>query len=132
MSYEAPHYVVFSNLSSLHLSSVQIYFTTLFSNTLNARDQVSHPYRPTDKIIVLYILIFMFLDSSREDKILHVFNMSIAHNITMTSNYTFKQHESQTCKTQLQAGTKKFCSLYWPFYIIKCMSISMLWSISPL
>jgi hypothetical protein len=41
---------------------------TLFSNTLSLRsslnvsDQVSHPYRTTDNIIVLYILIFKFLD----------------------------------------------------------------------
>jgi hypothetical protein len=41
-SYEAPHYVVFSNLLSLHLSLLN----TLFSNTLslcfslNVRDQV--------------------------------------------------------------------------------------------
>jgi hypothetical protein len=27
------------------------------------RDQVSHPYKTTHKIIVLYILIFVFLDS---------------------------------------------------------------------
>ncbi|PNF33937.1 hypothetical protein B7P43_G06018 [Cryptotermes secundus] len=32
------------------------------------RDQVSHPYRATSKIIVIYILIVMFLDSRREDK----------------------------------------------------------------
>jgi hypothetical protein len=46
----------------------------LFANTLslcsslNVRDQVSHPYRTTGKIIILYILNGMFLDSRREDK----------------------------------------------------------------
>jgi hypothetical protein len=37
-------------------------------SSLNVRDQVLHPYRTTDKIIVLYIQMFLFLDSKREDK----------------------------------------------------------------
>jgi hypothetical protein len=48
-----------------------IFLSTLFSNTvnvnssLNLRDQISHPYEARDTRIVLYILIFTFLDSSQ-------------------------------------------------------------------
>jgi len=47
--------------------------SNLYPNTLSLRssqtmsDQVSHPYKTEDKIIVLYILIFIFLDSKLED-----------------------------------------------------------------
>jgi hypothetical protein len=48
--------------------------SNLFSNTLslcsslNVREQVSHPYKTTGKIIILYILIHTFSDSRREHK----------------------------------------------------------------
>jgi len=50
-----------------------ILFNTLFSNTLsllsplNVSDQVSHPYRTTFKIIILYILVFKYFYSKLED-----------------------------------------------------------------
>jgi len=52
--YEASHYAVF--FSSLLPLSAPI------SITFSVRDQVSHPYKITGKIIVLYVLIFMFLE----------------------------------------------------------------------
>jgi hypothetical protein len=52
----------------------KIFFSTIFSNilslcpSLRVRNPVLHVYKTTDKIIVLYILIFLLLDSILEDK----------------------------------------------------------------
>jgi hypothetical protein len=65
-----------------------ILLSTLFSNihslcsSLNVRDQVSHPYRTTGKIIVLYSLIFKFFDSRREDYVHKIFYL-----VTFNSPY---------------------------------------------
>ena len=60
-----------------------ILLNTLFSNTLslrsslNVNDQVSHPYKTTNKIIVLCILISILLDKNWKTKLLHQMIASI-------------------------------------------------------
>ena len=55
------------------VSDPNIFLNILFSNSLgsysyNVTDQVSHPYKTTGKIKVLYMWIFIFLDSKLEGK----------------------------------------------------------------
>ena len=78
-----------------------ILLSTLFPNTislhssLSVSDQVSHPYKTTGKIIVLYFFVFKFLDSELEDMILHRKTASIAWfqsalKLTLILNYLRK------------------------------------------
>jgi hypothetical protein len=63
-------YSLFQLLATYSLLGPNIPLSTLFSNTLNPcpslsmRDEVSHPYKITGKIIVLYISVFEFLNYS--------------------------------------------------------------------
>jgi hypothetical protein len=67
-NHEALRYVVFPSSRHFNFCSVQILLSTLSSTTLrlysslNVREQTSHPYRTTGKIIDYYILIFMFFE----------------------------------------------------------------------
>jgi hypothetical protein len=59
--------VLVENLTGLQLVNTMFSNTFSFLSSHNVSDQVSHPYK-TGNIIVLYILIFKFLEGNLEDK----------------------------------------------------------------
>jgi hypothetical protein len=72
--YEAPHYASFhfNPLRSRYahrpvlVQSESFFPQSTLSSSLNVRHQVSHQYKTTGRILVLYILTFMFVENSRE------------------------------------------------------------------
>jgi len=70
--YCLPYITVIYDKQVMHDTGINI--RTSFSSTsslcssVNVRDQVSHPHKTRDKIIVLGILVCVFLDNKREDE----------------------------------------------------------------
>jgi len=52
----------------MHGERVKLVGTLSLCSTLYVIDEASNPHKTTGKIILLYILIFIFLDTKLEDK----------------------------------------------------------------
>jgi hypothetical protein len=67
------HYAIFSMIRLPHFyvqisSSTSVLRNPQSMYSLKVRDQVSHPYSTTGKILVMFILIFRFFDMRQEDR----------------------------------------------------------------
>ena len=71
------HSPVTSSLLGPDILNTIFSITLSFLSSLAVSDQASHPYKTTGKIIVLYILVFKFLDSSLEICVLCVRNKKV-------------------------------------------------------
>jgi hypothetical protein len=115
----------FSSLRAKYFTQHHVHSRTLsLCSSFNVREQVSHPYKTKGKIIVLYSLIFMFLDSRREDKgfwtewyqVLPKFSLFLISSwikfwfVTVVPKYlncaTFSKHLFATCMSW-------FCPASW-------------------
>ena len=68
-NHKVPHYAVRCYLIPLRPKYLHHFLNTLcLCSSISVRVQFSPPYKTTGKIIILYILILIFLDSKLEDK----------------------------------------------------------------
>ena len=61
----------FITLRSKYSTQYPIFKNVFFGPSLKVKDKVSHPYKTVEKIILMYILNFICLDSKQRHKIVH-------------------------------------------------------------